>query len=139
MRMTLVQSTAAQDRTALVKLLVDAGAKANAPAGENDSTAIQAAARFGGAEMVECHLDLVEYIARPISRDQTCLKRNSLLIDSTPRSSLTTFSAPPRICGARRNICYHMRRWSPPFRRHTEPSSLYSDASREYYQRRLEA
>jgi len=52
-RMTLVQSAAAQGRTALVKLLVGAGAAADEPAGENGFTAIQAAARFGGAEMVE--------------------------------------------------------------------------------------
>jgi hypothetical protein len=58
MRRTIMQSAAAQGRTALVKLLVGAGAKANAPAGENGFTAIQAAARFRGAEMVKC---LIQY------------------------------------------------------------------------------
>ncbi|KAL3608673.1 hypothetical protein FPOAC2_03679 [Fusarium poae] len=51
--MTIVQSAAAQGRTALVRLLVSAGASCNAPAGKNGLTAIQAAAQFGDAEMVE--------------------------------------------------------------------------------------
>ncbi|KAH7003119.1 ankyrin repeat-containing domain protein [Fusarium venenatum] len=52
-KMTLVQSAAAQGRTALVRLLVSAGADCNSPAGKHGFTAIQAAARFGDAEMVE--------------------------------------------------------------------------------------
>ncbi|OBS29449.1 hypothetical protein FPOA_03385 [Fusarium poae] len=52
-RMTIVQSAAAQGRTALVRLLVNAGANCNASAGKNGFTAIQAASRFGDAEMVE--------------------------------------------------------------------------------------